>query len=371
MSSRVTWIAGAMMCEGASPRSWMTYSPRSVSTALMPFSLERRVEADLLGDHRLALGHHLGAARLADAEDDRDRFVGVARVMHVAARLDDLALVGFEIEIEMGERVVLDRAGAVAQRVEFRQPRRGVGAPADEVPRVRQRALQALVVERVVDIVLEARRGGGDAHFACASAGSPIAGSSVMPASTSATWRAFTAPALTLQLARHVHQAAEIAGEQGVGAGRDDLVALARDDRVGQFAVFDREGSAEAAADVGLVELDQAEAFDAGEQLARLVMHAELAQARAGIVIGGDAGKARRDAGHAELVDQEARQLAAFGREGGGLDRHVRLVGEQFRVVFGEHAGAGAARRDDVVAAGEGLDRRGGRSPGRRRDRRN
>ena len=44
--------------------------------------LEGRVEADLLGDHRLALGHHLGAARLADAEDDRDRFVGVARVMH-------------------------------------------------------------------------------------------------------------------------------------------------------------------------------------------------------------------------------------------------------------------------------------------------
>ena len=53
--------------------------------------------------------------------------------MHMAARLDDLALVGLEIEIEMGERVVLDRARAVAQRVEFRQPRRGVGAPADEV----------------------------------------------------------------------------------------------------------------------------------------------------------------------------------------------------------------------------------------------
>ena len=65
--------------------------------------------------------------------------------MDVAARLDDLALVGFEIEIEMGERMVLDRAGAVAQRVEFRQPRHGVGAPADEVLRVRQRALQALV----------------------------------------------------------------------------------------------------------------------------------------------------------------------------------------------------------------------------------
>ena len=146
--------------------------------------------------------------------------------------------------------------------------------------------------------------------------------------------------ARALQLARHVHQAAEIAGEKGVGAGRDDLVALARDDCVGEFAVLDSEGYAEATADVGLVEFDQAQTFDAGEQLARLVMHAKLAQARARIVIGGDAGKARRDAGHAELVDQEACQLVALGGEGGGFDRHVRLVGEQFRVVSGEHAGA-------------------------------
>ena len=33
-----------------------------------------------------------------------------------------LPLVGLEIKVEMGERVVLDRAGAVAQRVELGQP---------------------------------------------------------------------------------------------------------------------------------------------------------------------------------------------------------------------------------------------------------
>jgi hypothetical protein len=32
--SRLTWTAGAMMWLGVSPRSWMMYSPRSVSTAL-------------------------------------------------------------------------------------------------------------------------------------------------------------------------------------------------------------------------------------------------------------------------------------------------------------------------------------------------
>ena len=54
--------AGAMICEGVSWRSWMIYSPRSVSTGAMPCRLERVVEADLLGDHRLALGDALGAA---------------------------------------------------------------------------------------------------------------------------------------------------------------------------------------------------------------------------------------------------------------------------------------------------------------------
>jgi L-lactate dehydrogenase complex protein LldF len=34
----VTCTAGAMMWLGVSPRSWMMYSPRSVSTGLMPFS---------------------------------------------------------------------------------------------------------------------------------------------------------------------------------------------------------------------------------------------------------------------------------------------------------------------------------------------
>ena len=80
-------------------------------------------------------------------------------------------------------------------------------------------------------------------------------------------------------------------------------------------------------------------------------MHAELAQAGAGIVIGDGAVVARGDLGDAEHVDEEAHQLVAFGGEGVGLDRHVGLVGEQFGIVLGEHAGAGAARRDDVVAA--------------------
>ena len=36
ISWRVLWMAGAMMCEGFSPASWMMYSPRSVSTTSIP-----------------------------------------------------------------------------------------------------------------------------------------------------------------------------------------------------------------------------------------------------------------------------------------------------------------------------------------------
>ena len=53
--------------------------------------------------------------------------------------------------------------------------------------RMKQRALQALVVQRLMDVVLEAGRRHGDGHRLAPVAASPIGGSFVMPASTSAT----------------------------------------------------------------------------------------------------------------------------------------------------------------------------------------
>ena len=86
---------------------------------LDPRRLERVVEADLLGDHRLALGDALRVHRLAEIDDDLSRFVGVLRIVDFAAARAHLLLVGLEIEVEMSERVVLDGARAVAQRVEL------------------------------------------------------------------------------------------------------------------------------------------------------------------------------------------------------------------------------------------------------------
>ena len=118
--------------------------------------------------------------------------VRVLGVVHMAAGFHDLALVGLEIEVEMGERMVLDGAGAVAQGLELRQPVDGRRAPSGEVAGVNERPLQARVGQRVVDVVLEPRRGRRRGHRRPSVCGSPIAGPSAIPASTSATCRAFT-----------------------------------------------------------------------------------------------------------------------------------------------------------------------------------
>src|SRR5690606_3871921 len=89
-----------------------------------------------------------------------------------------------EIEVEIGQRVVLDGARAFTQRLELGQRLGGLGALVDEAgAHVAQRLPQLLVGERLVCVFLEG--GGGDQHGYLP----PIGAVSVMPASTSATWR--------------------------------------------------------------------------------------------------------------------------------------------------------------------------------------
>ena len=213
---------------------------------------EEIVDRDLLADHRLALGDELRVRLAADLQHLRARFVGRHGVMHVAAGRDAALLELFEIEIEMRERVVLDVARAVAQRVELGELGDDRAAAVHDAGLdAVQRALQLRIGERFPGVLLERRRGQmRDAHR------SPIAGS-VMPASTSATWRACDRLAEPLQPARHVHQAAEIAREQRAGAGRRDVLGLLGDDGVGDVGIFDAERAAEAAAHIGVVHLLQ------------------------------------------------------------------------------------------------------------------
>src|SRR5262245_5161629 len=112
--------------------------------------------------------------------------------MHVAAGRPNTLLVGCAMKIEMRERVVLDVACRIAQRIEFRQAVDRRLTPIDEAESAAEHALQLRIGNRGPGVLLERRRGDGERHgLACASwtGVSPIGGASVMPARTSATWR--------------------------------------------------------------------------------------------------------------------------------------------------------------------------------------
>ena len=91
----------------------------------MPFASSASLSSISSHDHGLALGHRAGAGGAAELEHDRARLGGIARPMDLAALLDHLLLEGLEVEVEMGQRVVLDRLGGVAQGLELGQTLRG------------------------------------------------------------------------------------------------------------------------------------------------------------------------------------------------------------------------------------------------------
>ena len=66
---------------------------------------------------------------------------------------------------------------------------------------------------------------------------------------------------------------------------------------------------------------------------------------------------ARRDLLDAQDVDEEADQFVRLLGEALGPRRELGLAGEQVGIMLDQHAAARAARRDDVVAVLERLDR--------------
>jgi hypothetical protein len=106
--------------------------------------------------------------------------------VNVAAQRRHLALELFEVEVEVGQGVVLDVAGAIAQRLELGQALGRLTTAFGEADlQLGKRVLQIGVGECCVDIVLEVM--GGGFHQRLPGSGSPIDAWSPMPASTSAT----------------------------------------------------------------------------------------------------------------------------------------------------------------------------------------
>ena len=147
---------------------------------------EMIVERDLLGHHRFRLGDRARAHALAELADDAARVLGGRRPVNMAAQRRHLALELFEIEVEVGQSVVLDVARAIAQRLELGQALGRLATAFGEANlQLGQRILQVGVGQRRIDIVVEVV--GGGFHQRLPGSGSPIGAWSPMPASTSAT----------------------------------------------------------------------------------------------------------------------------------------------------------------------------------------
>ncbi len=127
-----------------------------------PVRFEKVVEPDLLGDHRLAFGYGPGIGGLANPQHRRTGLFGGACPMHLAAGGDDVLLVELEVEIEMGEGVVLDLATDIAQCLEFRERGHGLAAARRKTAlrHHRQRPLQVPVGEAGAGVRLEISAGG-------------------------------------------------------------------------------------------------------------------------------------------------------------------------------------------------------------------
>ena len=304
--SLLTWTAGAMMWLGGSWRSWMMYSPRSVSTGSMPLLLEVLVERR---SPRPTIDLPLVTV-LAPASRQMSRMMSRASsavsaqcTLPPAAR--HLLLVGLEIEVEMGERVVLDVARAVAQRVELGQLVDRLRALGDEAGCARcssARCNCGVGERRAARSALKA----GDVSFHQPLPPRRSAALSVMPASTSATWRtAIGRPSRCSLPAMFIRQPRSPASSVSAPVATMASVFLPTM-RVGDVGILDAERAAEAAAHVGVLQFRQRQAGDRLEQAARLLAHAQLAQARAGIVIGDRAGEGGVDPVDAAHIDEEA-----------------------------------------------------------------
>jgi hypothetical protein len=162
--------------------------------------------------------------------------------------------------------------------------------------------------------------------------------------------------AVAAELAGHIHEASEIAGEEEGAAGLGDALRLVLDNGIGDVGILHREGAAEAAAGVPVGHLDDLEAVYGGKKLARLRADAELAEPRAGIVIGRPGLPADIDFGDATNVHEEGHELvAACGKRlGPGAPCCIRL--KKLGIVPLDHAAAGARGHDHIVEGLEGGD---------------
>ena len=157
------------------------------------------------------------------------------------------------------------------------------------------------------------------------------------------------------ELAGHVQQAAEIAGEQRVGAGgtTSAVLSLTILSEISGYLTLNVPPKPQ---QISARQLHERQPGDRASNRRGCALHAEFAQAGAGIVIGHDAGIAASTG--SRPITSVRNDMSSYVFAASALARagNGRIILEQVRVMPPEHAGARARGHDDVVEAGESRD---------------
>ena len=129
--------------------------------------------------------------------------------------------------------------------------------------------------------------------------------------------------ALAAQLAGHVHQAAQITGQQGIGPGGQNIFGFVGNDGVRDVGIFDTECTAKTATDLGSRQFRQVQAGNLVQQFAGLGFDPEFTQARAAVVIGNGPVIARVNRVKPDNIGQKGGQ---FPRLAGATERQRELA---------------------------------------------
>jgi hypothetical protein len=154
-----------------------------------------------------------------------------------------------------------------------------------------------------------------------------------------------------------VHEAGPVRRDENLGAGLPDVTHLVGAHGDGHVGVLDRERAPEAAALLGVRQVDQGEPADGAEQPVRAVAQHDAAAGVAGGVVGDRVREVGPDVLDSEAVDEELAEVVDPRRDlldVSGQARVSYLVG-QLRELVADRPHAGGRRRDDGVVAGEGA----------------
>ena len=283
----------------------MIHSPRSVSTTSHPGLVQRAVQVDLLGGHRLRLHDQATALAGGDVDDELRRLGRGGRPVHVGADPLERGDGPVDPAVVVGQDLAPDRAGPVLAG----RPRGDVGPPG--------RPHGAVALVDLAECLLEVGVADGGAGALLERRGGAVAVTLAHrrpSARTSAMWRSAhpRASASTGQ----VHEAAGVARHHRRRAGGGGVAELGVGHGGGDVAVLEGEGAAEAAAGLGIVHLDERGA-GRPQEVGPWPVQPEHAQPVAGVVDGdGTPRRGGRQVGPSADVDEEAGQFV--GRSAGG-----------------------------------------------------